>query len=92
MIKTMLIHFSKRRFFQWSSHCRSIAHVSGEVDSEGEEMSEGMYMKNETNTLHMNIFYNNSIKESLDTIMGAAMKPSCKIHWYSEAAQKSISL
>ena len=38
----------------------------------------------------MNIFYNNSIKESLDTIMGATMKPSCKIHWYSEAAQKYI--
>ena len=46
-------------------------------------MSEGMCMKNETNMLHMNISYSNSIKESLDTI-------SCKIHWYIETAQESI--
>ena len=71
MVKTMLICFSKRRFCQWPGSCRSIALVFGEVDSEGEEMSEGMHMKNETNTLCLNIFYNNSIKESLDTIMGA---------------------
>ena len=90
MVKTMLIHFSKRRFCQWPGGCRSIAHVFGEVESQGEEMSEDMHMRNETNTLCMNIFYNNSIKESLDTIMGATMKPSCKIHWYSEDAQKSI--
>ena len=86
----MLIQFSKRRVCQWPGGCRSIPHVFGEVDSEGEEMSEGMHTKNETNTLHMNIFYNNSMKERLDTIMGATMKPSCRIHWYSEAAQKSI--
>ena len=90
MVNTMLIHFSKRRFCQWPGGCRSIAHVFGEVDSEGEEMSEGMHMKNEKNTLHTNIFYSYSIKESLDTIMGATMKSSCKIHWYREAAQKSI--
>ena len=90
MVKTMLIHFSKRRVCQQPGSCRSIAHIFGEVESEGEEMSEGMHMKNETNTLCMNIFYNYSIKESLDTFMGATMKPSCKIHWYSEAAQKSI--
>ena len=53
-------------------------------------MSEGMCIKNETNTLCMNHFYNNSIKENLDTIMGATMKPCCKIHWYGETAQKSI--
>ena len=55
------------------------AHVCGEVDSEGEEMSEGMWMTNDTNKLCMNIFYNNSIKESLDTTMGVTMKPYCKI-------------
>ena len=86
----MLIHFSKRRVCQWPGGHRSIVHVCGEVDSEGEEMSEGMHMKKERKKLHMNIFYNNSIKESLDTIMGPTMKPSFRIHWYSETTQESI--
>ena len=65
MVKTMLIHFSKRRFCQWPCGCRSIAHVFGEVDSAGEEMSEDMHTKNETKTLHMNNLYNNSKRKFL---------------------------
>ena len=65
MVKTMLIHFLKKRVHQWPGVCRSNAHVCGEVDSEGDEMSEGMCMKNETNTLCMSIFYNNSINKVL---------------------------
>ena len=90
MVKTMLIHFSKRIVCQWPGGCRYIAHVCDEVDAEGKEMSESFCMKNEANKLHMNIIYNNSIKENLDTIMGATMKPTCKIHWYSETAKKYI--